>query len=157
MQEHLEIAENGDGFLDYHPFEVFIKPPIKNNPFFGDVLFDSNNNYYIILSPSCDMAQEKYEKVTLVEIELLAEIKAFTERQQNFYKEKNKGKDKVEKAKKQVLAFLTNNHSAKYHFLPSYQEFSGGLINFQKVHSKTKEELAEMTRFASVSGNFQKI
>ncbi|HDR8043064.1 TPA: hypothetical protein QCZ17_005449 [Bacillus cereus] len=156
LQEHLEIAENGDGFLDYHPFEVFIKPPIKNNPFFGDILFDSNSNYYIILSPSCDMAQEKYEKVILVEIELLTEINAFAERQQQFYKVKDMGTTKVEKAKKKILEFLTNNHSAKYHFLPSYQEFPGGLINFQKVHSKTKEELSKMNRFASVSGKFSK-
>lgn len=30
------------------------------------------------------------------------------------------------------------------------------MINFQKIYSKTKEELNEMERFASISGKFSK-
>ncbi|WP_107926508.1 hypothetical protein [Lysinibacillus parviboronicapiens] len=153
LQEHLEIEENGGDFSDYHPFEVFISPPIKSNYFFGDILYD-DVNYYIILSPACDMAQEKYEKIIIAQIDSLDAITPFIEHQQRYNESQSKGKK--ESARKKVVEFLTNNHSDKYHYLPKYMEFPGGLINFQKIYSKTKEELNEMERFASISGKFSK-
>ncbi len=153
LQEHLEIEENGGDFSDYHPFEVFISPPIKNNHFFGDILYDEDN-YYIILSPACDMAQEKYEKIIIAQIDSLDAIAPFTEHQLR-YKE-SPSKNKKDSAKKKVIEFLTNNYSDKYHYLPNYMNFPGGVINFQKIQSKTKEELDRMNRFASISGKFSK-
>lgn len=155
LHEHLEIDENGDGFLDYHPFEIFIKPPIKSKHFFGDVLKD-RDDYYIILSPACDMAQDKYEKVIIVKIDPLEKIEEFATHRNKFHEEKDKSKNKADNAKKKVVQFLTNNHSNKFHYLPPYLEFPGGLINFQKIESKTKEELQDMERFASISGEFSK-
>ena len=154
LQEHLEIEENGEDFSDYHPFEVFISPPIKSNHFFGDILYD-DFDYHIILSPACDMAQEKYEKIIIAQIEPLDTITSFIEHQQR-YNEKGQSNTKKEKAKKKVIEFLTNNYNDKYHYLPKYMEFPGGLINFQKIQSKTKEELDGMKRFASISGKFSK-
>ncbi|MDI6648882.1 hypothetical protein QL818_16805 [Bacillus altitudinis] len=154
LQEHLEIEENGGDFSDYHPFEVFICPPIKSKPFFGDILLDQDRNYHIILSPSCDMAQEKYEKIIIGQIEPLDMIESFTSHQQRYFK--NESNTKKEKAKKKVVEFITNNHNDKYHYLPSYMKFPGGLINFQKIQSKTKEEIDKMERFASISGKFSK-
>jgi hypothetical protein len=153
LQEHLEIDENGEDFLDYHPFEVFIKPPIKSNHFFGDILYDGAS-YYIILSPACDMAQEKYEKVIIARIDSLYEIDSFLD-----YLQRSQQKDspsKAEKALKKVREYMTNNYNNKYHYLPPYQEFPGGFINFQKLKSKTKEELDKIERYASVSGKFSK-
>jgi hypothetical protein len=155
LQEHLEVEENGENFLDYHPFEVFIKPPIKSNHFFGDIIYDGSN-YHIILSPACDMVQKKYEKVIIARIDPLDEIDLFIEHQQRYYQNQKVSKSKADKAKKKVLEFLTNNHSEKYHYLPAYQVFPGGLINFQKIQSKKKEELIEFIRFASISGKFSK-
>lgn len=153
LQEHLEIEENGGDFSDYHPFEVFISPPIKSNYFFGDILYD-DVNYYTILSPACDMAQEKYEKIIIAQIDSLDAITTFIDHQQRY--NESQSKNKKESARKKVVEFLTNNHSDKYHYLPKYMEFPGGLINFQKIYSKTKEELNEMKRFASISGKFSK-
>lgn len=153
LQEHLEIEENGEDFSDYHPFEVFIKPPIKNNYFFGDILYD-DTDYYIILSPACDMAQEKYEKIIIAQIDPLDKMASFIEYQQRYHE--TESKNKKDKAKKKVIEFLTNNHGDKYHYLPNYREFPGGLINFQKIQSKTREELDKMGRFASISGKFSK-
>lgn len=153
LQEHLDIEENGADFSDYHPFEVFIKPPIKNNYFFGDILYDANN-YYIILSPACDMAQKKYENVIVAQIDPLESIGSFVDHQQKYHE--NKSKKSRDRARKKVVEFLTNNHGGKYHYLPNYIDFPGGLINFQKIQSKTKEELDELARFASISGKFSK-
>lgn len=152
LQEHLDVEESGD-FSDYHPFEVFIRPPIKNNYFYGDILFD-NHNYYIILSPACDMAQAKYEKIIIGQIEPLDTIEAFIEHQQRY--NENRSKTRNDKAKGKIIEFLTNNNSDKYHYLPSYMDFPGGLINFQKIESKTEIELDTMIRFASTSGKFSK-
>ncbi|WP_421085624.1 hypothetical protein ACN5XJ_26600 (plasmid) [Priestia sp. MF3] len=153
LQEHLEIEEDVGDFSDYHPFEVFISPPIKSNYFFGDILYD-DANYYIILSPACDMAQKKYEKIIIAQIEPLDTITSFIEHQQRY--NETQSKNKKDKAKKKVIEFLTNNYNDKYHYLPKYMRFSGGLINFQKIQSKTKEELDGMNRFASISGKFSK-
>jgi len=153
LQEHLEIEENVGDFSDYHPFEVFISPPIKSNYFFGDILYD-DVNYHIILSPACDMAQKKYEKIIIAQIEPLDTITSFIEHQQRY--NENQSRTKKDKAKKKVIEFLTNNYNDKYHYLPKYMRFPGGVINFQKIQSKTKEELDGMNRFASISGKFSK-
>src|SRR5690606_8624036 len=153
LQEHLEIEEDGQDFSDYHPFEVFISPPIKSNYFFGDILFD-NVNFHVILSPACDMAQEKYEKIIIAQVEPLDAIASFIEHQQRY--NESQSSNKKDKAKKKVIEFLTNNYNDKYHYLPKFMGFPGGVINFQKIQSKTKEELVGMSRFASISGKFSK-
>lgn len=153
LQEHLEIEEDGQGFSDYHPFEVFICPPIKSNYFFGDILHD-DANYYVILSPACDMAQEKYEKIIIAQIESLDTITYFIDHQQRY--NESQSQNKKDNAKKKVIEFITNNYNGKYHYLPKFMGFPGGVINFQKIQSKTKEELVGMNRFASISGKFSK-
>lgn len=70
------MEENSEGFSGYYPFEVFISPPTKNNNLFGDILY-YHLNYYITLSPACDMAQAKYEKIIIAQMEPLDTITAF--------------------------------------------------------------------------------
>ncbi|MCT4784017.1 MULTISPECIES: hypothetical protein [Exiguobacterium] len=155
LQEYLEIENEDSDFSVFHPYEVFIKPPIKANHFFGDILLDeTQNNYFIILSPSCDMAQDKYERVTLASIDPFESI----EKLSSLLESCTPGSSNTQKSKvkKELKRYLTNNHSNKYHYLPNYHDFPGGLINFQKIYSKSKEELALLSRYASVSNKFSK-
>ena len=50
-----------------HPVEMYIWPPLsKNSYFFGDILYKKNEErFYVVLSPSCDLQQNKSEKVML--------------------------------------------------------------------------------------------
>lgn len=149
LHEHLELSEIEGEYEVYHPFEVYIKPPIKLKYYFGDILF-SENNFYIILSPPCDMAQEKFDKVILAEIEDLNSIVDFNNFLQKYQETKSQSK------KKAITKYITNNFNNKYHFIPPFQEFNGGLINFQKIISKTNDELNDYNRFATISEKFAK-
>ncbi|MGD6846323.1 hypothetical protein [Rossellomorea aquimaris] len=158
LNEYLEINTDGDQLLEYHPFEVFIKPPIKPYIFFGDIIFESEKNqFYIVLSPPCDMAQKKYEKIIIAEIELLESIDEINEFKTNYYSaECDKKLGKARKAQEKIIGVTSNNYKDKYHYLPSYQEFPGGLINFQKIQSYTLKELEGFNIFASINSKFGK-
>ena len=69
IQEYLELTADSD-FENYHPAEIYITPPIKNNFFTGDIIEDiSTGNSFIILTPSCDLAQTKAKDILIAEIE----------------------------------------------------------------------------------------
>lgn len=158
LHEFLEMDDTQEEYLDYHPFEVYIKPPVKTDHFNGDILFDqTNSEYYIILSPSCDMAQKKYERIIISKIIDYKDLSQFIECKEKYQEAiQNQNASKIEKIKKEILKYTSNNYNFKYHFLPSYHDFPGGFINFQIIQSKTKEELDAMIRIASVSGKFTK-
>lgn len=61
-----------------HPIELYVWPPLSKKSFFyGDILkktVDGNDNYFIVLSPSCDLQQlKKADYVLLGECKLLDE------------------------------------------------------------------------------------
>ncbi|MGE6204645.1 response regulator [Guptibacillus hwajinpoensis] len=152
LQEHLDLNENDD--LDiYHPAEVYIKPPIKSNYYSGDILIDRDGKYFIILSPPCDMAQNKYEKVIIAEIEI--ENDQFNDFTSTFNNKDSTRKQK-DSAYKSLTKMVKNNFSLRYHFLPKTNSFNGGFVNFQKLSSKGKEEIMELERVATVCEKFSK-
>lgn len=139
----------------YHPEEVYINPPIRKTPYTGDILKKEaatagEEDYFIILTPPCDMTQAKAKEVVIGSIEkptmeCLQQQKRLIEDSE---KEGAQPED-VEKgvdARKILENLLKNNHSLKYHFLPMCQSFRGGFINFQKINS---------VKYADINSHYQ--
>jgi len=155
LQEYLEITEDSD-FENYHPSEIYITPVIKPRVFTGDIVVNkASGNHYIILTPSCDLAQSKAKDILLVDIEspnsgLMGEKISIIK--------KGKGtKEQIDDSHSILRRIIRNNYSNKYHFLPKYSDIDGGLINFQKLTSiKVKTFESDFDRVASVNGNFTK-
>lgn len=120
--EYLEL--NIDNNLEaVDNIEFYIKPSIKEKIFTGDILKKkSDDSYWVILTPVCDLATDvkrkepKAEYVTLVGIQHINSIIA-------------------QKPTKDVTKLYQNSLDLKYHYLPKSILFQGGFINFQILQS----------------------
>jgi len=128
--EYLEL--NIDNNLEpVNSIEFYIKPSVKGKIFTGDILKKkSDNSYWVIVTPVCDLATDnkrknpKAEFVSLVRIQDIDSIIA--------------GKNSGEKGK-----LFSNSLDLKYHFLPKSILFEGGFINFQILNSYRTDEISE--------------
>lgn len=144
--EYLEISIDNN-LEPFHILEFYIKPPIKDKLFTGDILkFKETGKYGIILTPVCDLATDskrvnpKAEYITVVIIEEYEDI----------IKEKNSG---------DIKKLKSNNMDLKYHYLPETKQFKGGFINFQNILSIPILDLNNKTKYeleCVISNSFRK-
>jgi CheY-like chemotaxis protein len=152
FQEDLDINLDGD-FEDYHPFEVYIKPPIKKNIHTGD-LINYNESLYLILTPACDIVIQGYrdigdgkkEPVRKADNVILVKTREFDY--------KNLCLDKKHVLDKSKIKNYVTNSSYRYHYLPPFDGNSGFLIDFQDIISVSFS--SDFNRVASISSPFIK-
>ncbi|MDP2724325.1 MAG: response regulator [Bacteroidales bacterium] len=155
IQEYLE--QNSDNTFDnYHPAETYIIPSVKQFVFTGDLVEEKKSGYcYIVLTPSCDLAQKKAKDILLAIIEV--NIKGIMAEMKNIIIKNKAPAERIQEAENVIKNLIHNSFSNKYHFLPKYKSIKGGLVNFQKVKSVRIEELnSEFTIIASLNSQFTK-
>ena len=118
--------------------EMYISPPINNEIKTGSILQSkSDNQYYIVLSPPCDMAVHdgkiKTDSVLVCKIESQDEVN----------EKATSGITKTQKQEKQIAIALKNNYTEYYHWLPQNSLFDGGYINFRKAFTYSPDKLFE--------------
>ncbi|MED0958219.1 hypothetical protein [Bacillus paramycoides] len=153
LQSYLEVDLDSGKYENFHPAEVYIKPPIKQDLFFGDILKKSGNEHFLILTPSCEMAQGKYKKILLSRILNHEDLEGFKQARTGYIENQSKGKRSA------LEKWFRNGHDSSlgYHFLPSYSDFPGGFIDFQDVVSLSQETvIAEYEKIATVTNQFAK-
>ncbi len=155
LQEYLEITEDSE-FENYHPSEIYITPVIKPHVFTGDIVQNTNDTLnYVVLTPSCDLAQGKAKDILLVAIEPIKNTIAGEKI--GILKKGKAEKEQLEDAEQILRKLIHNAYSNKYHFLPKYKNIDGGLINFQKLQSlRVKDFNDNYARVASINGSFTK-
>jgi hypothetical protein len=155
LQEYLEITEDSE-FENYHPSEIYITPVIKPHVFTGDIVQNNKETLnYVVLTPSCDLAQGKAKDILLVAIEPIQSTIAGEKI--GILKKGKANKEQLEDAEQILRKIIHNTYSNKYHFLPKYQNIDGGLINFQNLHSiRLKDFNNNYVRVASINGSFTK-
>lgn len=118
--EYLEI--NIDNNLEpYHKIEFYIKPPIKERIFTGDIIISQATlGRGVILTPACDLATDKHRSAPKAKHVTVAKIYPM---------------DEVENGRtsEQIKELNKNNLDLKYHFLPTTSLYRGGYINFQHL------------------------
>jgi hypothetical protein len=152
FQEYLDISPDGD-FEEYHPSEVYIKPPVKKHFHTGDlVLFDRER--YLIITPACDIVLRDVKntpeggKMKERKATHLTLVKALDFNYKDLCKRKN---GSLEKSK---LADYINNKFFRYHYLPPYEGNSGFLLDFEDV--KSVDFSWPLSRIAAISSPFIK-
>ena len=155
VQEYLELSEESS-FDNYHPAEAYITPPIKPSIFTGDLVKEKESGtMFIVLTPSCDLAQCKAKDIMLVNIE--PNTTGLINEKKNILQKGKAKPELLEDAEITLKRLLHNSYSNKYHFLPKYNEIDGGLINFQKAKSaKVKDVTKNYERVASLNSQFTK-
>lgn len=155
IQEYLELSEES-GFEDYHPAEIYITPPVKPDVFTGDIVTENNTGMsYIVLTPSCDLAQSKAKDILLAVIE--KEDTGLLSEKINVIKRGKSSPEIIGEAENSLKALINNSYSNKYHFLPKYKNIGAGLVNFQKIKSiRVRDFNDNFTRIAAINSSFTK-
>jgi CheY-like chemotaxis protein len=156
LQEYLELGESGQLEV-YTPDEVYIHPPIKKGIYTGNILREKDSgDYFIVLTPACDLAQQKAKSIVITSIENLKKD-GIVKQNVNIIKKRKTSDDDKRAAEEVLKRIIGNNFSNKYYFLPLSNFFEGGLINFQKLISGIPKELEEKyDLIASVTAPFLK-
>lgn len=132
--EYLEISIDNN-LEPVHNIEFYIKPPIKEKIFTGDILkFKGSDNYGIILTPACDLATDVHRVKPKAKFVTVACIYSF--------KDVTNGR-----TPEHITELKKNNLDLKYHFLPETILFNGGFINFQHIISVPIKDINDKGKF----------
>ena len=120
--EYLEISIDNN-LEPVHNIEFYIKPPVKEKIFTGDIIkFKENNSFGLILTPACDLATDIHRAKPKAKFVTIACIYN--------YKDVINGR-----TPDQIDLLKRNNLDLKFHFLPETVLFQGGFVNFQHILS----------------------
>ena len=155
LSEKLKLTEEGE-FEKCHPAEVYLVPPIKKDPFTGDILKNKDpEEYFLILTPACDMDLRKQENNSVkrnADKIILAKLIRFDQMPEIFKYINEHSKNNEEVVKKYI-----KNKKERYHYLPSFgSRIPGFLIDFQDINQINSEELDTYDRVASIDEPFLK-
>lgn len=158
---YLEMDEAGE-FLCFNPAEFYIIPPIRKYVFTGDILKKkAGGEFFIVLTPACDLAHGKAKDITLAFIEGMD--MEFVAQQKRILADTlpadatGEQKKKKDEARISLERLLKNSLHFKYHFLPPTSQFPGGFINFQKIITVEVSAIdANFDRVASITEKFAK-
>lgn len=132
----------------YFPEEMYIAPIISKTLKTGNVVTKKGTDqYFIVLSPACDLVSRagniKTDRilVCLIEKTDMNLVQSFRESlktevleadSDEIKKDKN---EKIEKAKLLLSQLQHNSYSPYFHYLPETKIFTGGFINFRKIEA----------------------
>jgi CheY-like chemotaxis protein len=120
--EYLEISIDNN-LEPVHNIEFYIKPPVKERIFTGDIIkFNDDNSFGIILTPACDLATDTKRINPKAEFVTVAKIQSYELITQG----KNSG---------DIKKLCSNSMDLKFHYLPKTILFQGGFVNFQHILS----------------------
>ena len=135
--------------------EFYIIPPLNENLRTGSVIKSKagNDEYYIILSPECDMVLRPPLNRPKTENILICKLDDFYGVASSLIQTITSNDKKI----KRLGEVIKNNHTDYYHFVPKCKKFDNKLINFRKVSNVTYDELLNnFEHLAIVSGNYSK-
>lgn len=132
--EYLEISIDNNLEPVYN-IEFYIKPPVKEKIFTGDIIkFKDTNKFGIVLTPACDLVTD----VNRVKPKAKFVTVAFIYSYQNVINGRSP---------EHVIELKKNNLDLKYHYLPETILFEGGFINFQHIVSIPINEIIIKDKF----------
>jgi CheY-like chemotaxis protein len=150
---------------DAHPIELYVMPPVDSVRQPGDILStgtQGKEEYWVLLTPSCDFAQGKAEHVILAKCEPLAAQKEFldwiaapaqAQKLKDLICDKRTGKREIktpENATTQTIKLQPD----RFKFLPGTFFIPDLIVDFQQLRSAQTADLDQMTRVASLDSPF---
>jgi CheY-like chemotaxis protein len=136
-----------------HPMRYYITPPVDPVPLAGDLYLgqiSSETGYWILLTPSCDLAWNKADQVLLARCLPLTELDEFQRWQSRLTQPSNN-------THKNLTALLLNNREKqadRFFFLPGALHLIDLVADFQQLVSLPCGSLEELKRLASLDSPF---
>jgi len=160
LYEYLEISEQGNT-VKYDVSEMYIYPIIKQKISPGDVV-TLNNEYQLVMTPACDLAQQT-NNIIFVKLNKFLSLSDIIDKRDKYktaldalQKEssedtiKNEAKNK-EAVKNLLRNYISNNKGNRYHFLPNFLEFEAHTVDFQLITTISLEAANELPRLLSIT------
>lgn len=126
-------GDDRDGFDgSVEPIEMYMFPNPVQEVCTCDIFKDTkSDDFFIVLSPACDLANAKINKVLLCKIVEYSYVSAFYEK----YKKIENEEQLSNKEESFLKKWIRNSElqSIKYHFLPKVSFFRGGFIDFREL------------------------
>lgn len=154
-----------DGYLDVEPIEMYMFPnPIDricNCDIYKD---DDSNEKFIVLTPACDLANDKSENILFAKIQSYESVDEFKETIKNCSEQQETDKKISNGNRKKMASWSRNSHekSMRYHFLPKVEFFDGGFIDFSLLtclkYDREKNEFAErnLVKIGTITDSFKR-
>lgn len=105
------------------PIEMYVYPPPSGVIFPGDIIRDSQEQLWIVVTPACDFAQKKTETVLMCSIVPLNKHPVFVDWQSA------RNKDNENKLRR----LLRNSGGDRWRFLPETFFLAAGVVDFQRL------------------------
>jgi CheY-like chemotaxis protein len=119
----------------YFPEEVYLAPPLTANIQTGSIVKSkSDDTYYVVLNPVCDLVVRNGERNT--DLILLGEIDT---QATVFPKHPSTGRSSNQEG--ELKEAFKNKKSLYYHWLPKTVFFPGGFLNFRKITTVLHDDL----------------
>lgn len=153
-----EVVEDTISESRYFEAEFYIYPPIKDKVATGDIVI-YEDNMYILLSPSCDVAPRIDGEAIIYNVDsvLLAEIIPLEkERFDTLGIKYHPSKTNNEKWKDFHAKQKRSQSKQRFHFLPAYLDIKESVIDFKRLRFIPTEDYLgqDMNRIATVSSPF---
>lgn len=147
-------AEDVADTVGVPPTRYYILPHIEPTELAGDLFRGSIRDvdgYWVLLTPSCDIAQEKADSVVLARCLLL-------DNEEEYTAWKAKLPNPSGGLNNKLVDLLKNNRRTgqpdRYHFLPAALTIPNLLVDFQSLERIETEELENLERLCSLDSPF---
>lgn len=145
-----------------HPILFYQYPQINKEIFETGTILKKGEEYFVVITPSCDISNNKVEKIILLRCFYLEQNKKYKKLERklsNLLVEIETNPDK-ESELKQARLDLNNflgsngNTSSKEFILPKTFFLPGFYLNFQHIHTYTKEEINQFDNVGKINSPF---
>ncbi|WP_127148256.1 hypothetical protein [Veillonella sp. VA139] len=153
-----------NGYLDVEPIEMYMFPNPIDKICNCDIYKDNDSNEkFIVLTPACDLANDKAENILFAKIQSYENIDEFNETIQKCYENQKTEGEISNKNRKKIALWSRNSHekSMRYHFLPKVGFFEGGFIDFSLLaylkYDRAKNEFSErkLVKLGTITDSFK--
>lgn len=149
-----ELLEHTTGATS-NSAETYIYPPIRSHIIEGGIVKEKEtDNLYVVLTPACDISNNKAEFIQIVKI---TGINTMPEIQEYLNLGEPLSNNKQSKLKNKIKNFVRNK-SSRFHYLPKFGPIEEeSIVDFQNVQSVACESFkGNYESKGSISGTFYK-
>jgi hypothetical protein len=131
-----------------HPMRMYLIPPIQGSPPQAGDLFTGTvhgkDGYWLLLTPSCDVAQNKADWVLLAKCNLLEDTAVY-----------KANHEKASKAtQRALLDLLRNNRGERYYYLPAAFTIPHLIVDLQQLEGPLCSELDKLSPAATLDSPY---
>lgn len=151
------IDDDSERSFTGHPSFRYVYPPASDRRAPGDILRAPDNTWWVVLTPACDLAQHKFDRVLLSHASPLEDHPKYRAWKDEFLSEKNKQKNAEKRGKAKwnnLRQDVLTSTRGQFYYLPRFRDIPDLVIDLEDVCAVSEKQFAEYDTIASLSSPF---